>query len=93
MCSAFLLSGCCEEDLSPECVLLTMLLQVVLGVVFPFSVVTAESAANNKPAPLLSYNGISLPLQHLPYFLYNNKKLAKRCRSDPFCPFKVRCVL
>lgn len=66
-----------------------MLLEVVLVSVCSFSVVTAESPANNKPVPLLSYNGISLPLQHVPYFLNNNKRLAKQCRSDPFCPFKV----
>lgn len=70
-----------------------MLLKAVLGIVLSFSVVTAERAANNNPVPLLSYGGISLPLQHVPYFLNNNKKLAKQCRSDPFCPFKVRYVL
>lgn len=93
VCSVFLLSGCCEEDISHECVILTMLLEVVLGIVFSFSVVTEESAANNKLVPPFSYNGISLPLQHVPYFLNNNKKLAKQCHSDPFCPFKVRHVL
>lgn len=93
VCSVFLLSGWCEGDISHECVILIMLLQAVLGIVLSFSVVTAERAANNKPVPLLSYNGISLPLQHVPYFLSNNKKLAKQCRSDPFCPFKVRYVL
>lgn len=89
VCTVFLLSGCCEEDISHECVILTMLLEVVLGIVFS-SMVAAETAANNKLVPLLSYNGISLPLQHVPYFLNNNKELAKQCNSDPFCPFKVR---
>lgn len=93
VCTVFLLSGCCEEDISHECVILTMLLEVVLGIVFSFSMVAAETAANNKLVPLLSYNGISLPLQHVPYFLNNNKELAKQCNSDPFCPFKVRHVL
>uniref|UniRef100_H3D0M6 EGF domain-specific O-linked N-acetylglucosamine transferase n=1 Tax=Tetraodon nigroviridis TaxID=99883 RepID=H3D0M6_TETNG len=67
-----------------------MLLEVVLVSVFSFCVVTAESPVNNTPVPLTSYNGISLPLQHVPYFFNNNKKLAKQCRSDPFCPFKLQ---
>uniref|UniRef100_A0A3Q2E4Z0 EGF domain-specific O-linked N-acetylglucosamine transferase n=1 Tax=Cyprinodon variegatus TaxID=28743 RepID=A0A3Q2E4Z0_CYPVA len=45
--------------------------------------------ANHKPAsPLLNYSRISLPPEHLPYFLSNNKRIAKLCRQDPLCPFK-----
>lgn len=70
-----------------------MLLLVALGIVFPpaaVSVVTAEVTDHNLASPLLNYSRISLPPEHIPYFLSNNKKVAKLCRQDPFCPFKVR---
>lgn len=70
-----------------------MLLLVALGSVFSLTVVTTEKAENTShkpPAPLLNYGRISLPPEHIPYFLYNNKRVAKQCRLDPLCPFKVR---
>lgn len=73
-----------------------MLLLVALGTVFSFTVVTTERAENaddKPPAPLLNYSRISLPPEHVPYFLNNNKKVAKQCRLDPLCPFKVRYAL
>lgn len=79
--------------ISHVCVILTMLLLVVLGTVFSFTVVTTERAENTSgktPAPPLNYSRISLPPEHVPYFLNNNKKVAKKCRLDPLCPFKVR---
>lgn len=90
---SFSSQGAVKEDISHQCVVPTMLLKVVLSIVFSFAGVTAESAASHKLVPPLGYNGISLPLEHVPYFLNNNKKLAKQCRSDPLCPFKVSCVL
>lgn len=66
-----------------------MLLVAVLGLVFSYSVVAAVEAANTNyqsAAELLK----SLPPEHVPYFLYNNKRVAKQCRRDPRCPFKVR---
>ncbi|XP_053724846.1 EGF domain-specific O-linked N-acetylglucosamine transferase [Synchiropus splendidus] len=36
----------------------------------------------------LDYSGLPLPPEHVPYFLHNNKKLAKQCRLDPHCPYK-----
>lgn len=71
-----------------------MLLLVVLGIVF--SSITSErpeSTDFKPPAVLLNYSGISLPPEHVPYFLYNNKRVAKQCRQDPLCPFKVRYAL
>uniref|UniRef100_A0A8D0CX36 EGF domain specific O-linked N-acetylglucosamine transferase n=1 Tax=Sander lucioperca TaxID=283035 RepID=A0A8D0CX36_SANLU len=68
-----------------------MLLFVALGIVFSFTVVTtekAEIATHKPPAPLLNYSRISLLPEHVPYFLYNNKRVAKQCRLDPLCPFK-----
>uniref|UniRef100_A0A3Q3MQ80 EGF domain-specific O-linked N-acetylglucosamine transferase n=1 Tax=Mastacembelus armatus TaxID=205130 RepID=A0A3Q3MQ80_9TELE len=68
-----------------------MLLLVALGIVFSSIVVTTEKAGstNHKPPePLLNYSRISLPPEHVPYFLYNNKWFAKQCRLDPHCPFK-----
>ncbi|KAI3370371.1 hypothetical protein L3Q82_025140 [Scortum barcoo] len=68
-----------------------MLLLVALAIVFPLTVVTAEEAESSSrkpPAPLLNYTRLSLPPEHVPYFLYNNKRVAKQCRLDPLCPFK-----
>ncbi|XP_075952262.1 EGF domain-specific O-linked N-acetylglucosamine transferase isoform X2 [Anarhichas minor] len=68
-----------------------MLLLVALGIISSFAVVTTEKAENinhEPPAPLLNHSRISLPPEHVPYFLYNNKRVAKQCRLDPLCPFK-----
>uniref|UniRef100_A0A3B4XFG2 EGF domain-specific O-linked N-acetylglucosamine transferase n=1 Tax=Seriola lalandi dorsalis TaxID=1841481 RepID=A0A3B4XFG2_SERLL len=68
-----------------------MLLLVALGIVFSSTVVTTEKAANTNhkpPAPLLNFSRISLPPEHIPYFLYSNKRVAKQCSLDPLCPFK-----
>uniref|UniRef100_A0A8D3AGN7 EGF domain-specific O-linked N-acetylglucosamine transferase n=1 Tax=Scophthalmus maximus TaxID=52904 RepID=A0A8D3AGN7_SCOMX len=68
-----------------------MLLSVALGIVFSCTAVATERAADanrGAPAPLLNYSWISLPPEHVPYFLHNNKRVAKRCRRDPLCPFK-----
>uniref|UniRef100_A0A3B3DCH5 EGF domain-specific O-linked N-acetylglucosamine (GlcNAc) transferase n=1 Tax=Oryzias melastigma TaxID=30732 RepID=A0A3B3DCH5_ORYME len=66
-----------------------MVLLVALGLVFPLLVGTTETAENHKTAtPLFNYSWISLPPEHIPYFLHNNKRIAKQCRLDPLCPFK-----
>lgn len=70
-----------------------MLLLVALGIVVSFAVVPtveAEYANRKLPEPPLNYSRISLPPEHIPYFLHNNKRVAKQCRLDPTCPFKVR---
>lgn len=85
-----------ETAISHVPVNLTMLLVVALALVFSFTVVTAERAENTNhkpPAPLLNYSRISLPPEHVPRYLYNNKRVAKQCRLDPLCPFKVRYAL
>lgn len=82
-----------EATISHVGVLLTMVLLVTLGIVIFLVAVTTEKTENtsHKPAaPLFNYSSVSLPPDHIPYFLYNNKKLAKQCRLDPLCPFKVR---
>uniref|UniRef100_A0A668VRD6 EGF domain-specific O-linked N-acetylglucosamine transferase n=1 Tax=Oreochromis aureus TaxID=47969 RepID=A0A668VRD6_OREAU len=68
-----------------------MLLLVALSIVFSPIVVTTETPENphhKPPTPPLNYSRISLPPEHVPYFLNNNKRVAKRCRLDPLCPFK-----
>ncbi|KAM6981152.1 EGF domain-specific O-linked N-acetylglucosamine transferase [Aplochiton taeniatus] len=69
-----------------------MLLLVALCMVCSPTVVAAEgNAGNTEPSPqppLLNYNELSLPAEHIPYFLHNNKRVAKLCRQDPLCPFK-----
>lgn len=64
---------------------------VVLATVLSTTVVTTETVEDPEgKAPALppDYSRISLPPEHIPYFLNNNKKVAKQCRSDPRCPFK-----
>uniref|UniRef100_A0A3P9HCU9 EGF domain-specific O-linked N-acetylglucosamine transferase n=1 Tax=Oryzias latipes TaxID=8090 RepID=A0A3P9HCU9_ORYLA len=68
-----------------------MVLLVALGLVFPVLVVATEMAenSNHKPTtPLFNYSEISLPPEHIPYFLHNNKRVVKQCRLDPLCPFQ-----
>lgn len=71
-----------------------MLLLVALGIISSFAAVllATEKSENidRKPpaAPLLNLSGLSLPPEHVPYFLHNNKRFAKECRLDPLCPFK-----
>uniref|UniRef100_A0A673AIC8 EGF domain-specific O-linked N-acetylglucosamine transferase n=1 Tax=Sphaeramia orbicularis TaxID=375764 RepID=A0A673AIC8_9TELE len=68
-----------------------MLLLVALGIVFSFNVVISKEAENNNHRPAtvqFNYSRISLPAEHVPYFLNNNKRAAKLCRLDPLCPFK-----
>lgn len=82
-----------EASISHVCITLTMLLLVALGLVFPVLVVATEMAENSNhksTSPLFNYSGISLPPEHIPYFLHNNKRVVKQCRLDPLCPFQVR---
>ncbi|XP_061689277.1 EGF domain-specific O-linked N-acetylglucosamine transferase isoform X3 [Syngnathoides biaculeatus] len=65
-----------------------MLLLSVLDIVFHAAVVTSENSNHKPSAPTFNYSSISLAPDHVPYFLYNNKKVAKQCRLDPHCPFK-----
>lgn len=96
LCLCLCLSSSCrvlwrEAAISHVCVILTMLLLVALGIVFSSTVVTTEKSAtaSHKPQTPLNYSRISLPPEHVPYFLYNNRRVAKQCRLDPLCPFKV----
>ncbi|XP_037831229.1 EGF domain-specific O-linked N-acetylglucosamine transferase isoform X3 [Kryptolebias marmoratus] len=68
-----------------------MLLLVALGIVFSLTAAATEKAevTTNKPAvPLFNFSRIYLPPEHVPYFLNNNKRVAKLCHLDPLCPFK-----
>nr|XP_056715270.1 EGF domain-specific O-linked N-acetylglucosamine transferase isoform X3 [Euleptes europaea] len=46
-------------------------------------------ASNIPEVPLLSYENINLPEEHIPYFLYNNQHIATVCKRDPHCPYKI----
>nr|XP_061779791.1 EGF domain-specific O-linked N-acetylglucosamine transferase-like isoform X2 [Nerophis lumbriciformis] len=65
-----------------------MLLLVVLDIFFSTAVVTSEKSNHKSSVPQFNYSSISLPPEHIPYYFYNNKKVAKQCRLDPLCPFK-----
>uniref|UniRef100_A0A8C9THG2 EGF domain-specific O-linked N-acetylglucosamine transferase n=1 Tax=Scleropages formosus TaxID=113540 RepID=A0A8C9THG2_SCLFO len=38
--------------------------------------------------PSVNFSSFSLPDEHIPYFLRNNKRVAKICKEDLLCPFK-----
>ncbi|XP_057702920.1 EGF domain-specific O-linked N-acetylglucosamine transferase isoform X1 [Corythoichthys intestinalis] len=72
---------------------LAMLLLAVLDIFFSAVAVTSENSNHRTSAPTFNFSSISLPLEHIPFFLYNNKKVAKLCRLDPLCPFKPIALL
>uniref|UniRef100_A0A8C1LGN9 EGF domain-specific O-linked N-acetylglucosamine transferase n=1 Tax=Cyprinus carpio TaxID=7962 RepID=A0A8C1LGN9_CYPCA len=51
------------------------------------------SGQDSSHTPQLDYSSLALPQQHIPFFLHNNKRLAKLCKEDPLCPFKVSYFL
>lgn len=51
------------------------------------------SATDSSRTPQLDYNSLALPQRHIPFFLHNNKPLAKLCKEDPLCPFKDALLL
>ncbi|XP_072307772.1 EGF domain-specific O-linked N-acetylglucosamine transferase [Eucyclogobius newberryi] len=68
-----------------------MRLLVALGIVSCFMVFSSEETEDNshiEAAQQLDYSRVSLPPEHIPYFLNNNKRVAKLCRKDTHCPFK-----
>ncbi|XP_077430445.1 EGF domain-specific O-linked N-acetylglucosamine transferase isoform X2 [Vanacampus margaritifer] len=74
-------------------VIVATLLLAVLDILFSAAVVTSENSNHKTSAPIFNYSSISLPQEHIPYFLYNNKKVAKQCRLDPLCPFQKLALL
>ncbi len=65
----------------------TMLLLVGLCLVCTYK--TTDSGQDSSRTPQLDYSSLALPPQHIPFFLHNNKRLAKLCKEDLLCPFKV----
>ncbi len=66
----------------------TMLLLVGLCLVCTYK--TTDSEQDSSPhATAGTYSSLALPPQHIPFFLHNNKRLAKLCKEDLLCPFKV----
>ena len=71
--------------------LLLLLAQAII--VASTSIVSAEPGklGHRPAAPLFNYSSLlSLPPEHIPYFLRNNQRVSKLCHQDPLCPFKVR---
>uniref|UniRef100_A0A3B4CFV1 EGF domain-specific O-linked N-acetylglucosamine transferase n=1 Tax=Pygocentrus nattereri TaxID=42514 RepID=A0A3B4CFV1_PYGNA len=50
-----------------------------------------SAVSAHRSQPLLNYSALSLHPLHLPYFLHNNRRVAKVCREDPLCPFRESC--
>uniref|UniRef100_A0A1A8RPJ1 EGF domain-specific O-linked N-acetylglucosamine transferase n=1 Tax=Nothobranchius rachovii TaxID=451742 RepID=A0A1A8RPJ1_9TELE len=69
-----------------------MLLSLAPGIIWSLTLVSTEITSSKPAAPLLNYSGVSLPAEHIPYFLHNNKRVAKLCLLDPLCPFKQEAL-
>ena len=69
-----------------------LLLLALAIVVASTSITSAEPGklGHRPAAPLFDYSSLSLPPEHIPYFLRNNQGVSKLCHQDPLCPFKVR---
>lgn len=71
-----------------------MLLLVALCLICTYKTISAtDGGRDTGHKPQLDYSSLALPQQHIPYFLNNNKRVAKLCKEDPLCPFKVSYVL
>ncbi|KTF85370.1 hypothetical protein cypCar_00022371 [Cyprinus carpio] len=71
-----------------------MLLLVALCLVCTYKTTSAaDSGQDSSRTPQLDYSSLVLPQQHIPFFLHNNKRLAKLCKEDPLCPFKDALLL
>uniref|UniRef100_A0A672PL28 EGF domain-specific O-linked N-acetylglucosamine transferase n=1 Tax=Sinocyclocheilus grahami TaxID=75366 RepID=A0A672PL28_SINGR len=71
-----------------------MLLLVALCLVCTYETISAtDSGQDSSRTPQLDYSSLALPQQHIPFFLHNNKRLAKLCKEDPLCPFKDALLL
>uniref|UniRef100_A0A8C2EGU3 EGF domain-specific O-linked N-acetylglucosamine transferase n=1 Tax=Cyprinus carpio TaxID=7962 RepID=A0A8C2EGU3_CYPCA len=71
-----------------------MLLLVALCLVCTYKTISAaDSGQDSSRTPQLDYSSLALPQQHIPFFLHNNKRLAKLCKEDPLCPFKDALLL
>ncbi|CAL8380787.1 unnamed protein product, partial [Boreogadus saida] len=67
-----------------------LLLLALAIVVASTSITSAEPGklGHRSAAPLFDYSSLSLPPEHIPYFLRNNQGVSKLCHQDPLCPFK-----
>ncbi|XP_059925701.1 EGF domain-specific O-linked N-acetylglucosamine transferase isoform X1 [Gadus macrocephalus] len=67
-----------------------LLLLALAIVVASTSITSAEPGklGHRPAAPLFDYSSLSLPPEHIPYFLRNNQGVSKLCHQDPLCPFK-----
>lgn len=71
-----------------------MLLLVALCLVCTYKTISAaDSGQDSSHTPQLDYSSLALPQQHIPFFLHNNKRLARLCKEDLLCPFKVSYFL
>ncbi|KAA0707799.1 EGF domain-specific O-linked N-acetylglucosamine transferase [Triplophysa tibetana] len=66
-----------------------MLLMVALCLICTYKTISAtDGGQDTSHKPQLDYSSLALPRQHIPYFLNNNKRVAKLCKEDPLCHFK-----
>ncbi len=47
-----------------------------------------NAQSNQKESTKIAWSKLNLPLNHMPYFFFSNRKLQKLCIEDEKCPFK-----
>ncbi|KAJ3603025.1 hypothetical protein NHX12_030769 [Muraenolepis orangiensis] len=70
--------------------MLRLLSLSLVTVVWSTTVAPVEAGGPGPRPALFNYSGLSLPPDHIPYFLRSNQRVSRLCRDDPLCPFKVR---
>ncbi|XP_043564250.1 EGF domain-specific O-linked N-acetylglucosamine transferase isoform X4 [Chiloscyllium plagiosum] len=73
---------------SAICSLMTLLLlQFAIQPAVAFGLEENDQTNTDDVQVVPLYNNVTLPDEHIPYFLHNNMHIANRCKKDPLCPF------
>lgn len=74
-----------------------MLMLLVFGILLHDLSLSSQEEASPEARgtagePLFNYASIRLPEEHIPFFLHNNGHIAKVCKKDSHCPYKVSII-
>ncbi|XP_072438618.1 EGF domain-specific O-linked N-acetylglucosamine transferase isoform X1 [Chiloscyllium punctatum] len=73
---------------SAICSLMTLLLlQFAIQPAVAFGLEENDQTNTDDVQVVPLYNNVTLPDEHIPYFLHNNMHIANHCKKDPLCPF------
>lgn len=66
-----------------------MLMLLVFAMLLRDLPLSRPEEASPQGGPGFDYASIRLPEEHIPFFLHNNGHVARVCKKDPHCPYKV----